>query len=410
MKTARLWPALIGLIILAGFIAAGLGLPASPARAQAEPALERLFTAEEADRAWFAPELLAHADVDAVLAIIRGLKGTLGGYRGVQREGPDTYTVFLERGRVPAEVRLDDEGRITYVFLGEPTAAPLTPREALGGFVRLERAGGGALSVLVTRDGADLVALAPDDMLDAGPAFTLAVLRAVAARAEEGGLAWDEVVPLKAGWRSLPGGLLHDWPDGAPLTVQTLATLMMSLSDNTATDVLMARLGRAAVEAHLPAAPVLTTAEYFKLKANVKNMRARYRAADEAGRRAVLAELAAAPLPDPAALDDMPTPEIGWHVPVRRLCALAREVAGLAPMRVNPGVAAGGGWRQVAFKDGFAAGTASMTTHLVDDAGTRWCVAATWNTDPAALDRQGFEAAYKALVGSLAQDTSARAR
>lgn len=376
---------------------------ALPALAQEEAVLERLFTAETIERSWFSSSLLNRANLEEFVSIVRGLKGTLGGYRGVQKDGPNSYTVFLERGRVPAEIQIDEQGLITFLFFRQPTAAGLTPQEALGSFVRLERSGGGTVSVLVTRDGTDQVALAPDEPLDVGSAFKLAVLRALSGRIEAGDMAWDDVVTLNEAWRSLPSGVLQTWPAGAPVTVQTLATLMISLSDNTATDALMSVLGREAVEAYLPEQPVLTTAEFFKLKADVNNTRARYRAADAEGRRAVLADLAASPLPEVGALDDLPSPEIGWPVPARGLCALIEAVADMAPMQVNPGVTDPENWAQVAYKGGASFGAFNMTTHLVDETGARWCVAATWNTSHETLDQDAFTSAYVALVGSLTQ-------
>src|SRR5690606_39753601 len=49
---------------------------------------------------------------------------------------------------------------------------------------------------------------------------------------------------LEAGDVSLPTGILQEWPVGTPMTIQSLATLMISISDNTATDVLLRVAGR----------------------------------------------------------------------------------------------------------------------------------------------------------------------
>jgi beta-lactamase class A len=374
-----------------------------PAYAAEEDVLEAIFQVDTIERSLFSPALLNRANVEEVVAIVQGLKGTLGGFRGVQKEGPNTYTVFLERGRVPAEIKLDDNGLVTFLFFRQPTAAGLTPQEALGGFVRLERSGGGQVAVLVTRDGQDQVALAPDDALDAGSAFKMAVLRALVDQIEAGTRSWTDVVALEEGWRSLPSGILQTWPDDSPITLATLATLMISISDNTATDALITTVGKEAVEAYLPIAPLLTTAEFFKLKADVNNMRARYRASEEADRRAVLSELAAAPLPAVDALDDSPSPEIGWHVPARALCDLIGKVADQPAMQVNPGVANPDDWEQVAYKGGSNFGAFNMTTHLVDETGSSWCVTATWNTEHATLNQNAFTTAYLAMIGSLAQ-------
>lgn len=49
---------------------------------------------------------------------------------------------------------------------------------------------------------------------------------------------------MTLGEKSLPGGILQNWPKGAPLTLHTLAGLMISQSDNTAADTLLEILGR----------------------------------------------------------------------------------------------------------------------------------------------------------------------
>jgi len=376
---------------------------ALPAQAAEEEILETIFVKDTIERSLFSPELLNRANVEEVVAIVRGLKGTLGGFRGVQKDGPNTYTVFLERGRVPAEIQTDEQGLVTFLFFRQPTAAGLTPQEALGGFVRLERSGGGQISVLVTRDGVDQVALAPDAELDAGSAFKMAVLKALMDAVDAGDVAMTDIATVDAAWRSLPSGIMQDWPDGTPVTLATLATLMISISDNTATDGLVSILGRDAVEAYLTRTPLLTTAEFFKLKADVNNTRARYRAAEDDGRAAVLADLATAPLPEVSELDDSPSPEIGWPVSARNLCSLIDDVAANPAMQVNPGVANPAEWERVAYKGGSNFGAFNMTTQLVDETGTSWCITATWNTEHSSLDQAAFTTAYLAMIGSLTQ-------
>ncbi|GAA6156924.1 serine hydrolase [Pyruvatibacter sp. HU-CL02332] len=374
-----------------------------PAHAAEEEVLETIFVRDTIERTLFSPELLNRANVEEVVAIVRGLKGTLGGFRGVQKDGQNTYTVFLERGRVPAEIQLDEQGLVTFLFFRQPTASGLTPQEALGGFVRLERSGGGQISLLVTRDGVDQVALAPDTALDAGSTFKMAVLKSLTEAVESGKLTMADVVTVDPAWRSLPSGILQDWPEGTPVTLATLATLMISISDNTATDALISILGRDAVEAHLPQKPLITTAEFFKLKADVNNTRARFRAAENESRADVLADLADAPLPEVTELDDSPSPEIGWPISSRQLCSLIEDVADQPAMQVNPGVANPEMWEKVAYKGGSNFGAFNMTTRLVDETGTSWCITATWNTEHSALDQAAFTTAYLAMIGSLTQ-------
>jgi hypothetical protein len=111
--------------------------------------------------------------------------------------------------------------------------------------------------------------IAPDNALPLGSAFKLWVLGELAREVNAGERKWSDVVPI--GPASLPSGITQNWPAGSPVTIQTLATLMISISDNTATDTLVSlegeRLDRFVGKAGAPGlAPVLTTRQMFALK------------------------------------------------------------------------------------------------------------------------------------------------
>jgi beta-lactamase class A len=129
-----------------------------------------------------------------------------------------------------------------------------------------------------------------------GSTFKLWVLDALAGEIALGRLRWDQVVRL--GQRSVPSGMMQDWPQGAAVTVETLATLMISRSDNTATDTLIRLLGREAVARRVIATrhsapqrmlPILTTAEVFALKSGPEADRQAFLAVSEAGQARFLA-------------------------------------------------------------------------------------------------------------------------
>ena len=102
---------------------------------------------------------------------------------------------------------------------------------------------------------------------------------------------------VSAHHKSLPSGVLQYEPDGTLVPVQETAAKMISISDNTAADMLINLVGRPAVEAALtttgmtnPALdrPFLTTREMSILTLDPALQR-RYLAANDAGRRALLA-------------------------------------------------------------------------------------------------------------------------
>lgn len=138
-----------------------------------------------------------------------------------------------------------------------------------------------------------------------GSAFKLYVLGALADAVAAHTASWDEKLAIRDDWKSLPSGQLQNEPAGTELTLRTYADYMISISDNTATDHLIHRLGRPAVEAELaklgnadPAAdmPFLTTREMFAMKGHdYPTLANRYVAASADQRRAMLPELDAVP-------------------------------------------------------------------------------------------------------------------
>ena len=104
-------------------------------------------------------------------------------------------------------------------------------------------------------------------------AFKLYVLAEIDRAVRAGERSWDDVLPLTQ--KSHPSGIAQDWPDNAPMTLQTLATLMISVSDNSATDTLIAALGQKKLAAIIRASghktpedltPLLTTQAVTGLK------------------------------------------------------------------------------------------------------------------------------------------------
>ena len=106
-----------------------------------------------------------------------------------------------------------------------------------------------------------------DHQFAVGSTFKLYILDELAAQVAAGKRKWSDVVPLSHASFSSAG--TAGWPKDMPMTLQTLANWMISVSDNGATDTLIHLLGREAIEARMKAAghsdpsrniPSLTTA------------------------------------------------------------------------------------------------------------------------------------------------------
>lgn len=393
---------------------AGLRLnPAQPPPEPSDPtptitpqaALERLFTSDTIEEAWFGEAFLAQVSPNQVAMIITQVTDQVGEFVAVEGEA-SPFTVRFANGRMTAEISLDADGRIVGLFFQPPMPAVDSLEEAVAHFEALP----GDVSVLVWRDGEALADLNAAEPLAVGSAFKLAILAALQDQINAGEHTWDEVVTLDPSWKSLPSGMLQDWPEDSPLTLHTLATLMISLSDNTATDALLNIVGRDAVEEYTARnQPFLTTQEAFKLKATPNaDLLTRYRAGDEAEKRQVLADLADVPLPAPADFPTEPTLAVEWYFTAYELCDLMAQVQTLELMTVNPGpgITDPAAWARIAYKGGSELGVLNLTYWLEREDSTATCVVVTQNRSDTAIDETNFFGLTRALIGTLTSTTS----
>ncbi|MGZ5968320.1 MAG: serine hydrolase [Polyangiales bacterium] len=363
-----------------------------------EEALTRFLTAKQAAPSWFTPSFLAHVPIDKIEQIRKGMFAQLGAFASVA-PGGDGFVSTFEKGKIPTRASIDDKGRFKMLWFGPPEPEAISVDESVKRLSALP----GKKSLLVVTDGKDRNAVDADTPLAVGSTFKLAVLAALRTQIASKKRAFKDVVALDAKWKSLPSGMLQEWPDGSQLTLETLATLMISRSDNTATDALIAIAGRPAIEPLAPHAhPFLTTREAFVLKAKGnESLLAKWSKGDEAARRALLPEIDAAPLPKVSAVHETPTAidEVEWKFSAHELCALVEKVHDLPLMSVNPGVAKAADWERVAYKGGSEPGVLNLTTRLTAK-GHSHCVVFTINHEKAVEDEAVF-ALYGQLLAAL---------
>jgi len=331
--------------------------------------------------------------------IINQFVQQLGTYRSVEGTS-NPYKLVFEEGTVTATITVDGSGKVAGLYFTEVISSRLTLSEAVQKIIDLDA----GTSVLIRKNGSVLFAHQADATLAVGSAFKLGILAAVCDAVEANRLQWSQSVALQAACKSLPTGILQDWPAGTQVTVETLAALMISQSDNTATDALLHLVGRGAVERYLPGCkPVLSTAEMFKLKnPDNSDLLLAYRAGSYAKRLEVIEQLENRELPeaglfsgDPVALD------VEWFVCARDLADLIEQVQVLDLMTINAGLATKQDWRRVAFKGGSEPGVLNLTSWLEDKAGNRYTVVVTVNNDQKPLDEKFIMETYQAILSLL---------
>jgi len=252
----------------------------------------------------------------------------------------------------------------------------------------------------------------PDRALALGSTFKLYVLGALAKELVEGKRKLEDVVRLEEKWKSLPSGQLQTWPAGTPVTLQTLASMMISISDNTATDHLLFTLGREKVEAELglmgnsSAArnqPFLSTAEMFRLKGTDGGKAAdEYVKLDTARKRELLEKKFSAPV-DEKGLDlsvfarPSHVEDVEWFASASDLChamdhlRIVTESGPAAPLRgvlaINPGLSISKeAFPYIGFKGGSETGVLNLTYLLRAKDETWYVASAGWNDPKEAVE------------------------
>ncbi len=326
--------------------------PDTPAGAQL-----RWLIAAVAHLPMSAAQVRAHFDA-AFLAQIspamlnQGLQGATGvRLLLIQVSEPSALVAIVStRGVLPrAQVALtvDTRGLISGLRISSATTAP-TPTTWAGVNAAL-RSVAPQVRLLVANlsngscqpvDSIDPATAAP-----LGSAFKLYVLDALGNAVASGKVRWNQPLTVTAQLKSLPSGELQNEPDGTQISVQDTAAKMISISDNTAANMLINLLGRTAVEAALSATgmadpaldrPFLTTRELFILKLDQWPALAnRYIAANQAGRQALLAStIDQAPLPAVAAAGAWTTPRdinsLEWFASANDICRAYTSLAAIA--------------------------------------------------------------------------------
>ncbi|MBY8822719.1 serine hydrolase [Sphingomonas colocasiae] len=389
----------------------------APAQAQGDPdvalraraaELPAILSGRADATTYFSPVFFSDVPMARFTAIARSLIDQNGPVLRIQKivpEGNGIGTVQVGYERAVVTIRLVVERDPPYRVGGFLVTGSQARDDSLGKLLDDVKAlpGSSAFAIAELGDGPPRWILQhnPDRQMAVGSAYKLYILGEIARQIAAGEHRWDEVARLGAA--SLPSGITQRWPKASPLTIHSLATLMISLSDNTATDTLLDIAGREKVGAYLrdtghaapdKALPILKTAEAFSLKmpANAA-LRDRWIKGD-ADQRARLLETAAADLVieriDFAKLGSMPLhiDTVEWFASPADTTAVfdrLRKTAGpdaLAILGVSPGVDAltAARFDYIGFKGGSEAGVISLNYLLRDKRGRWFAVTGAWNT------------------------------
>ncbi|MEO6126279.1 MAG: serine hydrolase [Ilumatobacteraceae bacterium] len=411
-----------------------IGLPDTPAGRQLSWVLARGATATINDViAHFDPSFLTAVPASDVLPILQSM-----GMITLVSVGPTNNTGLTAVLRssdgallqATIAVRADSPNLVTGLTLA-PVELPVAPTTWAEVDTRLDRlaATTSMLAAEVADDTSFVVAheRATDQPGAIGSAVDLYVLGMLSDRIASGDLAWDDELTITSSNRSVPSGHLQDRPDGSTVTIREAAELMMSISDDTATDLLIDAVGRDLVEQALApmgmgeasqtlTLPLLKTREFFILTwASNQAERDAYIAAGADKRRQILASLPA-DLPSTALVDPTrPTAIDGieWFASASEMARAQlwvdsqRGLPGQEPLEqilgANPGIDLDPAeWTTATFKGGSEPGVVAMSWLLTRFDGRRFVVSIIANDATSPVDERDATAIATGIIDLLA--------
>jgi beta-lactamase class A len=386
------------------------------------PVLRDQYAVEQ----YFSPTFLNAIPPAQLKAFTEGLRAQYGEPSHVvstKPRGPHGVTIKLAYTKAVATIELDIEPVAPSKVIGlavtgfevtgdsiEKLNADFKGLSGRSSFLLAEIADNGSMRTIAS--------LNPNQQFAIGSTFKIYILAELAAQVKAGTRKWSDVVPLSHS--SFSSLATQGWPKDSPVTLHTLASWMISISDNGATDTLLHALGREAVEQKLATIghsapdkilPFLSTVEAFALKTNPE-LRTRFLRATEAQQRDLLTREKALLTLDkiggsemggaPASIDT-----IEWFASPDDIATLLRHIRlqrddrMMAIMGINNGLGAAirKDWNYMGFKGGSEPGVISMS-YLLQGKNGKWYVAtASWNDTTKEVDHSKFTALMARLIG-----------
>jgi len=342
-----------------------------------------LFTqAEENIAELFTDNFLNQVSESQVIQILNTYKNNLGQLQEVQ-ETEEGYKLIFSKGSVPSKISVNTNNKIAGIWFGNMTLAEDDYEKILKEFKNLE----GDISVYVIKDNQEeIIALNENEKMAVGSSFKLYVLKALYEQIESSEKSWQDIIKIDKENLSLPSGILQNWPLNTPMTVNSMANLMISHSDNTATDHLIDYIGRDYLEKMTGSqnTPFLKTIEMFRLKYGLSSQEQNdYIEGDLESKRTVLKEIKDIQISGKDIISE-PTliKEIEWFFSTKELSNTIYQLRESEEIQINPGLANKSDWYKVGYKGGSEAGVLQYT-HLLQKSsdGPIYVVSVTGNSE-----------------------------
>jgi hypothetical protein len=324
------------------------------------------------------------------------------------------YDFYFEKNStvtVTLELESKEPNLINGLFFGPPVTAASSFNDLISELKKLPGETS-LLAVKLSNSGISAVAEHNSGSYMAiGSSFKLYILSEILRTINAGEKKWSDVIELKEECRSLPSGFLHSWHSGTNMTIESLASLMISISDNTATDNLLNFAGRENVEKIMAVTghskpelniPFLATTEMFKLKGEpTKQVISKY--LDSVDKKKFIKEELPKIKRENISMWTLPyyIDKVEWFASAKDLCNVMnwirinseneKEDRTRNILSINPGTnISNDKWNYVGYKGGSEPGVMSMNYLLRSSQGEWFAFSCSVNSKLTAIDESKF--------------------
>lgn len=381
---------------------------------QIETAYAKLFAvnAEEKEiEGMFAASFLKIVPVKEIVRILKVYSSTLGDYKAID-QSKSPFVLNFAKGKASSTIGFDSDGKINTLWFG----APELVEDSIEKVLELFKACEGKVSVCLMKNNSELlIDINSTQPMAVGSSFKLYILKAIEQQVKAGKRSWTDLIKIDDALKSFPSGILHDWPAGTSLTLESMAGLMISLSDNTATDHLFNLIGREEMGKIFPENnnPAFSTLDMFKLKIFYPEEGKKFIKADMQGKLEILERLAPIKtdeIASAAKIMNWPKPimidSLEWFISARDLCATIYDLRESSLIKINPahGMVDKKDWQTAGFKGGSEPGVLNYTWVLQRKDDPDWyCLSCTLNNSENADKNSDFDMAVARLVKLILQ-------
>jgi len=358
---------------------------------EAKEYLKKIFTDDKIEyQKIFDKSVFKAVSEEKLKEIVNEYKTKLGELNYI--DGKDgVYDVICKNGKTESKVTLNKENLIVGFWFGQLNLF----NDTLETIVEELKKHEGTLSINIVKNNKDKVfALNETEPLGVGSAFKLFVLKALNEKIKQKKAKWETVIKTDKNYFSLPSGFLQTWEDKSPITLKSLANLMISISDNTATDLLITYLGRDFVEKYSPkrVSPFLKTSEMFKLKWGVdKKVTENFINGSPKEKLQILKDIEKFDI-NKVKFDASPTliSKLEWFISTKELCEVIYDVKDNTALQINTGIGLKKDkWNYVGYKGGSEPGVLNLTFLVQKEKiSDYYCVSVTLNNESKEVDQK----------------------